>query len=353
MTVLQDHVYVILVNWNGWRETLECLESVLRSDYPSFRVLVTDNASTDDSMDRMRAWADGTEPFAAPQSPLARLVTPPVPKPVPMAVIDRAVAEGPASPAAATPVVIIEAEDNIGFAGGCNVGMRYALRQPDCGYVWLLNNDTSIEPGAMSALVRRLQQSPEAGQCGSRLVYYDEPDIIQAYGGARYNRWLATAQNIGGGEPLRAGLDPHEVERETSYVIGASICSPRRFVEEVGLLEDSYFMYYEELDWTSRSRGRWTMVYAHDSVVYHKEGRGMGSGSWSRRSLRADFYQIRSRLRYTWKHERAALPMVALGVLGAAVNRIRRRQPDRALMALKLLGSPATYARNGGGRMPE
>jgi GT2 family glycosyltransferase len=355
MTVLQNHVYVVLVNWNGSRETIECLESVLRSDYASFRVVVADNASSDDSMERLRSWASGTEPYVPPAGPLAHLVTPPVPKPVPMQVMSRREAEeGPEGRriGEATRVVIVETGDNLGFAGGCNVGMRLALRQADCGYIWLLNNDTSIDPGAMSALVRRLQESPDAGQCGSRLVYYDEPAVIQAYGGVAYNRWLATAENIGGGRALDPALDIADVERRTDYVVGASICSPRRFVEDVGLLDESFFMYYEELDWAARSRGRYTMVYAHDSIVYHKEGRGMGSGHWSRRSERADFYQLRNRLRFTWRHERLALPTVALGMLGATVNRLRRRQPRRALLALRLLMDPRTYRRAGGGRMP-
>lgn len=346
MAAARDGVYVVLVNWNGWRDTIECLESVLRSRYyPSFRVIVCDNASTDGSVEKIRSWAEGKMALASePEHPL-RLLVQPVAKPIPHVVLSRAEAESARADDSGPLLTLIASGDNLGFAGGCNVGLRYALRQASCGYVWLLNNDTVVDPDALGALVRRLETRRDAGQCGSRVLSYDAPTVVQTLGGERYNKWLATSRPIGGAEPANAPVDVTTVERQISYLAGASLCVTRAFVDQVGLLDESYFLYGEELDWVARSRGRFALAYAHDSVVYHKEGRSIGSSrDGADRSALADYFVVRSRLRYTWKHARAAFPTVALGVLVAGINRIRRRQLDRAVMVLRILFSPSTYA---------
>jgi GT2 family glycosyltransferase len=348
MTGAPNTVYVVLVNSNGWGDTTECLESVFRSRHPSFRVVVCDNGSTDGSMDRVRAWAEGR--LDAPYDRghrLASLVTPPVPKPVRYTVLSRGAAEqgGGDRGADAAPLVLIDTGANLGFAGGCNVGMRFALRQPDCRYVWLLNNDTVVDPGALGALVDRLAARPEAGQCGSRILFYHDPTLVQVLGGDRFNKWLAITRPEGLGRPATEPVDPAVVEARLSYIMGASLCVTRTFVEQVGLLDESYFAYFEELDWLARAGGRFALAYAHESIVYHKEGRGIGSDrKGARRSLIADYFLARSRLRFTRRYAPAALPSVAVAVFLSALNRVRRRQLDRALMILRVLVSPRTYA---------
>jgi GT2 family glycosyltransferase len=357
MAASRDGVYVVLVNWNGWRDTIECLESLFRSRYyPSFRVVVCDNASTDGSVDKIRRWANGE--LAVERGwghPLASLVLPPVSKPIPHVVLSRAEAEVAADDVDARPLLtLVEVGANLGFAGGCNVGLRYALGQSSCGYVWLLNNDTVVDPEALGAVVRRLEARPDAGQCGSRILSYDEPSVVQARGGERYNRWLARSTPLGAGRPANDRLDVERVERKMSYVAGAALCVTRRFVETVGLLDESYFLYGEELDWLARARGRFALAYADESIVYHKEGGTIGSSrDGASRSALGDYFMVRSRLRFTWKHARLAFPTVVLGVLVAGINRIRRRQLDRAFAILRILFSRDTYSPAGRGRPPE
>ena len=353
MAASRDGVYIVLVNWNGWRDTIECLESVCRSQYhSSVSVVVCDNGSTDGSLEKIRAWAEGRIAVEREAGDaLSRFVLPPVAKPISHVVLSRAQAEERARSEAAAPLLtLIDAGENLGFAGGCNVGLRYALRDADCGYVWLLNNDTVVDPDAIGALIRRLAARPDAGQCGSRILSYDNPGLVQARGGERYNRWLASSQPIGGGRPAAEPSDTDAVEREMSYVTAASLCVTRSFVETVGLLDEGYFLYCEEIDWLARARARFRLAYAHDSVVYHKEGRTIGSSrDATRRSALSDYYMVRSRLRFTWRHARVAFPTVVLGVLVAGVNRIRRWQIDRALTILHLLFSRDTYSRGARG----
>jgi GT2 family glycosyltransferase len=260
-------------------------------------------------------------------------------------VVTRAAAErGDVAPAGSPPLLLVDTGANLGFAGGCNVGLRYAMRQPNCAYVWLLNNDTVVDPDALSALVRRLRSRPDAGQCGSRLVHYHDTAVVETLGGERYDKWFARIRPIGGGQNVAVAADSASVEAKMSYVAGASLCVTRAFVEQIGLLDESYFLYYEELDWAARSRGRFTLAYADDSIVYHKVGASTGC-DWNgaERSATADFFVLRNRLRYTWRHAPEALPTVLLGMGAAVLNRVRRRQFDRIPAILRIVSSRDSY----------
>jgi GT2 family glycosyltransferase len=333
-------VYVVILNWNGWRDTIACLESVLRSDYPAFQVVVCDNASTDGSMERLVAWAAGAEPAPRPEpgDPHATLFAPPSPKPVPYAVVGRAEAEGGGGEGCvAARVVFVQNGANLGFAGGCNVGMRYAIARGDCAHVWLLNNDAVVAPDALTALVARLRERPSAGQCGSRTLYYDRPDTVQCWGGARYNRWLASVRRLGDGAGAGREPDVAAVERRTDYVCAASLLVTRAFLDAVGLMEEGYFLYFEELDWATRGAA-FDRAYAHRSLVYHREGRSIGtSGDWRTRSALSDYYAVRNRLVVTARFFPLALPFVYCSLIGAVLRRLARRQPDRAVMVVRIL----------------
>lgn len=338
-------VYVVVLNWNGWRDTVACLESVLRSEHAPFQVVVCDNASTDDSMHRLAEWAAGHAPHG-PESeddPLARLVTPPVPKPTRCAVLSRAEAEvGGTAACADARVVLVQTGANLGFAGGCNVGMRYALARGDCAYVWLLNNDTVVDPSALARLIERMRERHDAGQCGSTLLYYADPDRVQLRGGAGYGPWLATIQRLGDGESASDLPDVGDVERRLRYVSAASMLVSRTFLDAVGLMNEEYFLYFEELDWACRGRA-FGLAYARDSVVYHREGRSIGSNPDGRRtSDLADFYALRNRLLFTRRFFPRAVPTVYCGLFAAVLNRLRRGQFHRARQALAILAGTAT-----------
>lgn len=313
-------VAIVVLNWNSWQDTLECLESVFRCDYPDYRVIIVDNGSTDGSVERILAWTDGTSAAISAQGCLQKFVTPPVPKPVQCRVIDRRTAEQEQA-AISSPLLIITAGGNLGFAGGNNVALRYLARQDDWRYVWLLNNDTVISPDALQALVRRLDESPAAGMCGSLLPYYDRPDIIWAQGGGSLNRWLAKSACIGNGLPLGQGYSRADVERLMKYVAWASLLVTRQFIEEIGLMSEEYFLYYEEPDWAFRGKHHFGLVYAPESVVYHKVGMCTLKGTQPDSSIdRPEDYIFRNSLRFTLKFSPWAFPLVFVRV---AFNRVR------------------------------
>jgi GT2 family glycosyltransferase len=314
-------VYIILLNWNGWRDTIECLESVLRLDYESFRVIVCDNASGDDSLDRIAEWASGSLAAGCSNPELKNLSSPPYPKPIPFIKIG----PGERVPLGARDeaLILVQTGANLGFAGGNNVGLRLALGAGDLDYAWLLNNDTVVEAGALSSLVSTMQGRPDVGICGSTLLYYHSPQTVQACGGSIYNRWTARSGLIGHGQGLDHVPASHEVERRMQYVVGASMFVRCSFLEQVGLMGERYFLYFEEIDWAKRASGFFILAYSRNSIVYHKEGSTIGTAHLGEmRSAISEFYSTRNRILFTRMHVAYALPTVCCAVLLSAAHRL-------------------------------
>lgn len=320
--VTQPHVYIVILNWNGWRDTVECLESVFKLDYPSFTVVVCDNASSDGSMTKIQDWADGRVAAECSSADLTRLIEPPAPKP--LRFIVAAAREAQSDPAAR--LVLIQTGSNLGFAGGNNVGIRYALARGHRGYVWLLNNDTLIEPDSLSALVQMAQTDSMLGICGSLLRDYAAPHDIQTTG-RRYSPWSGRTSAF----KERTDAASAGPGRSGYIVEGASMLVSGEFLERVGLLEESYFLFFEELDWMTRADSIFHFGYSPASVVYHKTGASIGSAiARTSRSPLSEFYQTRNRLVFTRRHHPWFFLCVLLAVSFSAVQRIFIGKPANA-----------------------
>ena len=125
----------------------------------------------------------------------------------------------------------------------------------------------------MVELLRRADEMPGVGMLGSTLRYYDKPDTVQAMGGARLNRSNGTSRHIGQGARIDdLPTEGSAVEGEMAYVMGASMLVTRKFIADVGLMEEDYFLYFEEIDWALRAAGRFSIGYAPGSHVFHKSG---------------------------------------------------------------------------------
>lgn len=272
-------VHVLLVNYGRSLDTLECLESLFRLDYPDFRVIVCDNGSTDGSFERLEAWAEGrlaAEP--GENERLRHLSWPPVGKPLPYAKYDRAGAErGGTAASREARLVLVQTGENLGFAGGNNVGLRYLIAREESSYVWLLNNDTVVAPDALRRLVEVAEADETIGVVGARLYHYGSPDVVQAAGGGTIRRWHGVGRPVTDGDRT---ADPAEVAERLDYVTGASMLIPMRVLARVGLLDERYFAYSEEADWCFRMRAQgFRLAYCPGAEVWHKEGRSIGRGS--------------------------------------------------------------------------
>ena len=335
---MKKKVYILLVNWNGWGDTIECLESVFRCDFAEFRVIVCDNGSTDGSLEYIREWAEGNLDTLA-RNPVLRVFTsPPCPKPVNVNVYEREAAERIGAAGGDFSLVLIRNGENLGFAGGNNVGLRYILSRGDASHIWLLNNDTVIRPDTLRHLVARMEERPDAGMCGATLLHYENPERVQALGGGYYCQWIGLPWHQGRLKKVSDPVNLECVERWMNYVVGASMLVTRQFVEEVGLMCEDYFLYFEETDWAIRAKDKYSLAYAPAAVVYHKIGASIGTSSNPiEKSRTCDYFSIRNRLFFTRRYYPVALPSVVLVLLGSLIVRALLGKGDRVRLIWKLL----------------
>jgi len=315
-----EAVYIILLNWNGWKDTYQCLESVVRSDYPNFRVIVCDNQSTDGSLQKIKDWAEGKLMVDEKiNEKLKPLISPPVKKPVAYVQYTRAEAEqGGKNDDENIPLVLIRNDSNAGYSGGNNVGIRYAL-QKNADYIWLLNNDTIITKTTLKELVYRVQSGENLGLVGTLIYHASEPSIIQAYGGGKIMKVLGTDRFID---------SPGVID----YVSGTSLFIKREVIEQVGLLDEKFFFYWEDVDYSRRVlKQGWKLGVAINAIVYHKFSASVGG-----QSLKSDLFKVASLTRYFKKHQRGWwLIPVGFNIPGMLIKRLYRGQFNRIWPILK------------------
>ena len=322
-------IAIILVNWNGWRDTIECLESIIHNDCENFQAIVCDNASTDDSWNKIISWAAGNELVVPASEEMASYSLPSIAKPVPIKQIDQA---GNISGDPDANLILIQTGANLGFAGGNNVGMRYALEHSGCSFFWLLNNDTVIARDAIGHLIQHMETSPNVGMCGTRIHFYYQPDIIQALGGATYSSWTGNSTCIGDHQPACTKLSESMVIANSDFIVGASMCLTRSLLGEVGLMEEMYFLYYEEIDWAVRTKGKFKLGYAPRVIVFHKDGGSIGSSSVKgARSPMSEYYLMSSKIKFTRRFFPLKLLTVYLYGIAQVLVRILRRKNNLAL----------------------
>ena len=215
-------VFIILVNWNGKKVTLECLESLAKISYRNSRIVVVDNASSDGSVGAIQE-----------QHP---------------------------------EVILLEQQRNLRFAGGNNAGMRYALDH-GADQVCLLNNDTTVDSEFLTHLVSRIQSDKKIGIATPKIYYHDEPNRIW-FAGASISMWTGTMKHIGIREEDHGQYDE---SKEIDYATGCCILTRREVIEKVGGLDESFFMYTEDADWCMRvRRAGYSVVYEPRAKVWHK-----------------------------------------------------------------------------------
>ena len=267
-------VDVVVLNWNGWQDTLTCLASLARLDYPDFRLLVVDNGSSDGSVEKISQAMPG--------------------------------------------VALLQTGVNLGFGGGCNAGIRHALAG-DADYVWLVNSDATVDSGALSELVKVAEKNPALGAVGSVLHEADNPEEIQLWGGGRVNLWFGQSQH----QIAPGALD---------FISGASVLLSRAALEEVGLFDDkTFFMYWEDTDLAFRLRGAgWQLAVADKSRLWHKQSAALGKGS-----PLLDQYFIQSAVRFFRRHAPVPLIPISFMLLRMLLKRLAIGKLNRVRAVLK------------------
>lgn len=315
-------VYVIILNWLRWEETIPCLESVLKLNNDHYRIIICDNNSHNESVTQITAWLDGRLALDFAGDPRSDLINPCVPKPVAYQLLQeselgKAGADDP-------PVTIIRNQANHGYAGGNNVGIGYALSDPRCSATWILNNDVVVTPNSLNPLVAAIDDV--TGIIGSTVLNYAEGDL-QMPGGAHYNRYSGKSDFL----PSDGALE----HRSLDYIAGCSMLLTRSVIEKVGLLCEDYFLFYEEFDYTLRAKKQgFGIKYVPTSVVYHKQAATTG------RTGLVDFYILKNRLIFTRRFFPSYYPSVFISVLMTAGMSVLLGQPKRGYRIFQLALNP-------------
>jgi GT2 family glycosyltransferase len=308
-------VIILVLNWNGWRDTLDCLDSLYRNDYPDYQVVLIDNNSEDGSLERIKEWAKGKK-IAERDSESTTFVQ----CPLPYIEYDRKTAElggvyeeekllhENLPSGIPHPLIIIQTGNNLGFAGGNNVGLRYAGHF-NAEYVLLLNNDAMLRSRhTLSTMIGFMDTHTYVGACGGRL-FYPDGSAQSSYGNfPTLLRALAflfplykllpkrVMRNV-----RRANVVPDDSIREplpVDYPSGACFLVRKETIDDVGLLDERFFMYAEETDWCLRmKKHEWGRYYLPRAEVIHKY-----AGSYSSSSVKMNRYFMDSLFKYYRKN---------------------------------------------------
>ena len=198
-------------------------------------------------------------------------------------------------------VTIGEARDNFGYAGGINAWLRPLLAEPGWTAIWILNPDTWPEPDALAELVAYAGERGK-GMVGSRLMIPGRSDIASSRG-LKWNKLSARLTGVDIFAPVSPAPDPEDVERRMDSPTGPSMYVTRACIERIGLMDESFFLYWEEVDWAVRAKAACGVGYAHKSVVPHVMGTTTGSaGGRSKRSAFSVYLGHRNQLHFVRRH---------------------------------------------------
>lgn len=226
-------VIIIVLNWNGGDDTLACLESIANVQYRDISTLVIDNGSTDNSLAQLNAYPAGF------------------------------------------PLKVVATGKNLGFAGGNNVGIRHAL-EAGAEFVLLLNNDALIHPDAISRLVAAAEANPAAGVFSGKIFIGTAGDRLW-YAGARWNESTQRFHHVGYGEH---DAPCYSDSGATDYASGCAMFVRADLFRQIGLLDENFFLTYEETDFCYRARAAGhASMYVAEAVFRHKVSASFGGES--------------------------------------------------------------------------
>lgn len=291
-------VFIIILNWNGYKDTVECVQSLFKIDYPNYEILVVDNGSSDDSVSRLRAEFPG--------------------------------------------LTVLANGRNLGFPGGNNVGIRYAMEK-GAEYVFLLNNDTVVDSKVLTELVRVAEEDKDVGMVGPVILDYINPSIL----------WFA-----GSTVDYRMGWTPHWGENEelngkwsgvydVDRLSGCAMLIKKEVIQSIGLLDEDYFLYYEDTDWCVRANHAGYKIKCTGSArVWHKV-----SDNGRRDSPMVRYYCQRNKLLFLKKTARLSIIVhlhncliVGLYLVSFAQNIIMPDRPKHITLKARYEGIKDYYS---------
>ncbi len=285
---------VIVLNWNGLGDTVECVRTLKKLTYPDYKIIMVDNGSTDGSADALQRVFPEIE--------------------------------------------IIRNEKNLGFAGGENTGMRRALAE-GAEYIAIINNDATADPDFLTELVSAAESEKGAGMLASKVYFYDRPQILW-YAGASFHPWIGWGRHRGFNMPDRGQFDDIE---ETQRPCGCSMLVTKELCEKIGLLDERFFCYSEDIDWGMRAgKAGFKVLYVPRSKVWHKVSRATGGPS----SAVALYYTVRNTLMCVDKNKPLPLPLRSLryaAIIGVSFLSLFTMRVPKALGSRRIVQGARDY----------
>jgi len=292
-----DRIAIVVLNWNAPEDTISCLESLLLpAENHLVTIVVCDNNSDDDSVAIINQWALLHFPHEAVN-----------------------IADGPQ-------FVFFQLESNAGYAAGNNIGIQYTIDN-DFNYVWILNNDTVVTKNSLSALLDCIEQHPEIACYGSTLVNYSKPNKVQCAAGCQYNALTTIRTEIYHDCDLN-WVQQQRQDINLDYICGAAMFLEVEALRKVDLMNQQFFLYYEELDLAQRlTKAGYQLGWCKASVVYHQQHFNKQVSKKQQQFLH--YHENLSTLIYTWLHHRplfifsAAFRFIAKIIVLPLTNRSR------------------------------
>lgn len=248
---MKNNVWIIVLNWNNPADTIECIESCLKIDYEPYQIAIVDNHSGDNSVEIFRQ--------RFPDVPL------------------------------------IINQENIGYAGGNNIGIRYAIKQ-GADYVFLLNNDVVVEAAVLSKLVEGIRAFPRATMVAPKVLYYDARQVVNSMGTSI--DWFRLRPYLGECNQVDHGQYVSIVKKD--ILVGCALMIRCNVLPEIGLLDENFFLLHEEADWCLRNlRFGYENIAVPEAVVYHKCSKTMQNFSEA-----THYYSVRNFLYLCRKNAR-------------------------------------------------
>ena len=262
----KQSVSIIILNWNGWKDTIECLESLCRIDHPDYEIILVDNGSSNNSAGIIKKWAEGKERTSSPikyfEYTKEELDTGQYLKG------KKKFDSFPSD----KKLFILKNDKNYGFTGGNNIAINQILEESRSEYILLLNNDTVVSQDFLTELVKVAQSRKNIGIVGSKIYNYDGKNrqkIIQS-AGSTINLYTGNITMYGSNQIDRGQFDDI---RTVDYISGACLLIKREIVQKIGILDDDFFAYFEDVDWCLRAKEKkYDVVYAPASTIWHKGG---------------------------------------------------------------------------------
>lgn len=264
-------VNIILLNYNGWEDTIECLESLQQITYPNYNLIVVDNNSNDDSIKMIKKWCNGNikinSDFVDYDSNK---------KPLEVFKYDKEIAEQGGEKkkekriynlASESKIILIQSEENLGFAGGNNIAIKYSLNTGS-DYYMLLNNDTVVQSDFLEPLIETMKSDNKIGIVGSKIYDYNSPDKVLYSGGE---------VDMIRGSGYHFKDDRFKNPTEVSFITGCLWLVNPNLIKDIGLMDEKYFLYLEDTDFCYRAnKAGYKLIYNPFSFIFHKESNTTG-----------------------------------------------------------------------------